>query len=84
VGNARGQDWKYVYTAITRGRKHVFIVGKPSELKAAVATQSIRRRSRLSRRLTESIATISLEVSLAIISHFLFLYFFRIEAPEKC
>ena len=52
VGDHRAQNWKHVYTAVTRGRKAVFLVGKESELRQAVWERDRPRRSRLARRLT--------------------------------
>ncbi|KAL8570885.1 hypothetical protein ACOMHN_023558 [Nucella lapillus] len=51
VGDSRIQNWKHVYTAVTRGRKAVFMVGKDSELRQSVWRGDYPRRSRLSRRL---------------------------------
>ena len=52
VGDHRAQNWKHVYTAVTRGRKAVFLVGKESELQQVVWERDRSRRSRLARRLT--------------------------------
>nr|KAG5699388.1 hypothetical protein BaRGS_008296 [Batillaria attramentaria] len=51
VGEPVHQTWKHVYTAITRGRKSVFIVGKEKNLRDAVWKSDRPRRSRLSQRL---------------------------------
>ncbi|XP_076444526.1 DNA helicase B-like [Babylonia areolata] len=53
VGESQSQNWKHVYTAVTRGRKSVIMVGKSSELQQAVSRRDRARRSRLSRRLTD-------------------------------
>ncbi|KAK7108691.1 hypothetical protein V1264_016376 [Littorina saxatilis] len=53
VGESKLQNWKHVYTAVTRGRKAVFIVGRQSHLRLAVLEKERQRRSRLARRLMD-------------------------------
>ncbi|XP_013382500.1 DNA helicase B isoform X2 [Lingula anatina] len=55
VGKAYGQNWKHVYTAVTRGRKQVIILSEKSQLKAAVGTVARKRNTSLYERLTKLI-----------------------------
>lgn len=62
VGDHKLQNWKHVYTAVTRGRKAVFLVGKESELRLAVWERDRPRRSRLARRLTNMMKDVQFQV----------------------
>ncbi|XP_055887519.1 DNA helicase B-like [Biomphalaria glabrata] len=55
LGQAVPQNWQHVYTAITRGKKSVCIVGKYSELLIAVNRKEPLRSTRLGYRLKEMI-----------------------------
>lgn len=70
VGNASGQTCKHVYTAVTRGRRAVFMVGKLSELEKAIFTRDFPRRSRLSRRLYNELKDFDMQVTCLSRLHF--------------
>ncbi|GFR96495.1 DNA helicase B [Elysia marginata] len=55
LGAAVPQTWQHVYTAVTRGRKAVYILGDWQQLHAAVTRRDPARRTRLSYRLRESL-----------------------------
>ena len=37
VGAGRGQTWQHVYTAVTRGKKHVIMLTRQQDLDEAIA-----------------------------------------------
>ncbi|KAM4748858.1 DNA helicase B [Rhinophrynus dorsalis] len=51
LGPAGRQNWKHVYTAVTRGRKRVYIVAKNDQLDEAIAHKARDRKTRLQQRL---------------------------------
>ena len=55
LGAAIPQTWQHVYTAVTRGRKSVFVLGNWEQLHIAISRCDTPRRTRLSHRLQESL-----------------------------
>ncbi|XP_008114794.1 DNA helicase B isoform X2 [Anolis carolinensis] len=55
VGNAGRQNWQHVYTAVTRGRCRVYIVAEEANLRAAIARENFRRKTRLPQRLNDAL-----------------------------
>uniref|UniRef100_A0A6I8RNG1 DNA helicase B n=1 Tax=Xenopus tropicalis TaxID=8364 RepID=A0A6I8RNG1_XENTR len=55
LGSAGRQNWKHVYTAVTRGRKRVYIVAKLDQLGGAIANKARDRKTRLQQRLKETL-----------------------------
>ncbi|XP_053398200.1 DNA helicase B-like [Mercenaria mercenaria] len=54
VGNGTWrQNWQHVYTAVTRGRKSVFIIGREDILRNAVKRSEIKRQTSLRKQLLE-------------------------------
>ncbi|XP_055986753.1 DNA helicase B [Sorex fumeus] len=47
VGRAGRQHWQHVYTAVTRGRRRVYVIAEESQLRSAIARNSIPRKTRL-------------------------------------
>lgn len=47
LGNSKRQNWKHVYTAVTRGQSRVYIIAKSQVLNVTVQRQDIRRNTRL-------------------------------------
>lgn len=47
LGDSRGQNWQHVYTAVTRGQKRVYVVGKEDDIKRAIKKPIIPRKTRL-------------------------------------
>lgn len=47
LGNGGGQNWKHVYTAVTRGQKRVYMVAKKEGLVSAIQRHIIPRNTRL-------------------------------------
>lgn len=56
LGTAGRQNWKHVYTAVTRGRKHVYIIANSAQLDLAIANKSRERKTRLQQRLKDSLS----------------------------
>ncbi|XP_063783609.1 DNA helicase B [Pseudophryne corroboree] len=56
LGAAGRQNWKHVYTAVTRGRKRVYIIAKEAQLDQAIANKSRERKTRLQQRLKDVLA----------------------------
>ncbi|XP_053575200.1 DNA helicase B [Bombina bombina] len=56
LGNAGRQNWKHVYTAITRGRKRVYIVASKNQLHQAIANQARNRKTRLQQCIKEMLS----------------------------
>ncbi|XP_005097102.2 uncharacterized protein LOC101855638 [Aplysia californica] len=55
LGPAIPQNWQHVYTAVTRGRRSVFIIGKWSQLCVAVKRKPNLRQTRLCQRLKNAV-----------------------------
>lgn len=47
VGWAGRQHWQHVYTAVTRGRRRVYVIAEESQLRSAIARNIIPRKTRL-------------------------------------
>ncbi|CAI9559621.1 unnamed protein product [Staurois parvus] len=56
LGTAGRQNWKHVYTAVTRGRKRVYIIANSAQLDLAIANKSRERKTRLQQRLKDSLS----------------------------
>ncbi|MEE6480472.1 hypothetical protein FKM82_012584 [Ascaphus truei] len=56
LGTAGRQDWKHVYTAVTRGRKRLYIVARKDQLDQAIANKARDRKTWLQQRLREKLA----------------------------
>jgi len=52
------QNWQHVYTAVTRGRKTVFIIGQESILRKAIKQSEIKRQTSLKKQLIEMLKVI--------------------------
>ena len=50
VGPSKWQTWKHVYTAVTRGRRAVHVLGKRDEFTIAVKKEPFSRFTRLKER----------------------------------
>ncbi|XP_066447699.1 DNA helicase B [Eleutherodactylus coqui] len=55
LGAAGRQNWKHVYTAVTRGRKRVYIIAKNDQLDKAIANKARERKTRLKQRLKDKL-----------------------------
>ncbi|KAM4675532.1 DNA helicase B [Discoglossus pictus] len=55
MGTAGRQNWKHVYTAITRGRKRVYIVATKNHLDQAISNHCRNRKTRLQQCLKEKL-----------------------------
>ncbi|KAL4233669.1 hypothetical protein ACF0H5_008351 [Mactra antiquata] len=56
VGNGSWrQNWQHVYTAVTRGRKSVFIIGQDLILRKAIKRSEIKRQTSLRKQLVEKL-----------------------------
>ncbi|KAM9313216.1 DNA helicase B [Gastrophryne carolinensis] len=55
LGSAGRQNWKHVYTAVTRGRKRVYIIARRDQLDQAIAKKARERRTRLQQRLKDKL-----------------------------
>lgn len=62
LGDSKAQTWKHIYTAVTRGRKAVFIVGKKHHLQESVWKYDMPRRSRLQRVLCDMLKRVNIPV----------------------
>ncbi|XP_062865094.1 DNA helicase B [Trichomycterus rosablanca] len=47
LGESRYQNWKHVYTAVTRGQSRVYVIAKDDVLKSTIQRQDTRRNTRL-------------------------------------
>lgn len=47
LGDGTGQNWQHVYTAVTRGQKRVYVVGKEADIERAIRKMIIPRKTRL-------------------------------------
>lgn len=55
LNTAGRQNWKHVYTAVTRGRKRVYIIANSAQLDRAIANKCPERRTRLQQHLTDKL-----------------------------
>ncbi|RUS75772.1 hypothetical protein EGW08_016458 [Elysia chlorotica] len=55
LGPAMPQTWQHVYTAVTRGRNSVFVLGDWEQLHKAINRRDAARRTRLAHRLREAL-----------------------------
>merc|ERR1719233_811257 len=53
------ESWKHVYTAVTRGRKNVVIVGKYQDLEKAVKKKPIKRQTALTEKVRKMMGVVS-------------------------
>ncbi|XP_016130261.1 DNA helicase B-like isoform X1 [Sinocyclocheilus grahami] len=56
LGNTFVQNWQHVYTAVTRGQKRVYVVGRERDLEGAIAKRITPRNTRLRGRVKEIVA----------------------------
>ncbi|XP_058629436.1 DNA helicase B-like isoform X2 [Onychostoma macrolepis] len=56
VLGSRGENWQHVYTAVTRGQKRVYVVGRNGDLKRAIEKKITPRNTRLRGRVKEIVA----------------------------
>ncbi|XP_073694797.1 DNA helicase B-like [Garra rufa] len=63
LGNTFVQNWQHVYTAVTRGQKRVYVVGRERDLEGAIEKRITSRNTRLRGRVKEIVAQQGLEVS---------------------
>ena len=47
VGKAGRQHWQHAYTAVTRGRCRVYVIAEESQLRSAIMSKSVPRKTRL-------------------------------------
>uniref|UniRef100_A0A8C9S6G1 DNA helicase B n=1 Tax=Scleropages formosus TaxID=113540 RepID=A0A8C9S6G1_SCLFO len=45
LGNEAGQNWRHVYTAVTRGQKRVYVVARKDGLKKAIENRDVKRKT---------------------------------------
>ncbi|TRY57519.1 hypothetical protein DNTS_023474 [Danionella cerebrum] len=55
LGNCRAQNWQHVYTAVTRGRKRVYVVGTERDLEESITKRITPRNTRLCNFITKEI-----------------------------
>ncbi|KAM4038152.1 DNA helicase B isoform 2-T2 [Anomaloglossus baeobatrachus] len=55
LGNTGWQNWKHVYTAVTRGCKRVYIIARKNQLHKAIARKARDRKTSLKQRLTDKL-----------------------------
>ncbi|XP_072002762.1 DNA helicase B isoform X2 [Engystomops pustulosus] len=55
LGTAGRQNWKHVYTAVTRGRKRVYIIARKDQLDRAISNKARDRKTRLQQRLKDKL-----------------------------
>ncbi len=53
---SRGENWQHVYTAVTRGQKRVYVVGRKGDLKRAIEKKITPRNTRLRGHVKEIVA----------------------------
>uniref|UniRef100_A0A8C2A699 Helicase (DNA) B n=1 Tax=Cyprinus carpio TaxID=7962 RepID=A0A8C2A699_CYPCA len=56
LGNTFVQNWQHVYTAVTRGQKRVYVVGRERDLAGAIEKRITPRNTRLRGRVKEIVA----------------------------
>lgn len=59
--NGAYQNWKHVYTAVTRGEERVYIIAKNSDLRKAIPGQVINRSTRLAGLISEMVSVLQAE-----------------------
>ncbi|XP_026090199.1 DNA helicase B-like [Carassius auratus] len=64
LGDSTAQNWQHVYTAVTRGQKRVYVVGRERDLEEAIKRWIIPRNTRLCRFVTNVVSQQCPEVSL--------------------
>ncbi|XP_056604912.1 DNA helicase B [Triplophysa dalaica] len=47
LGDSKGQNWQHFYTAVTRGQKRVYVVGREADIERAIRKMIIPRKTRL-------------------------------------
>lgn len=47
LGDSKGQNWQHFYTAVTRGQKRVYVVGREADIERAIRKRIIPRNTRL-------------------------------------
>merc|ERR1719319_1849431 len=62
VSGSGYENWKHVYTAVTRGKKNVVIVGQYEDLKKAVSKRPIPRQTALSEKSRKMISDVNKEI----------------------
>jgi len=62
VSGSGYENWKHVYTAVTRGKKNVVIVGQYEDLKKAVSKRPIPRQTALAEKIRKMISDVSKEI----------------------
>ncbi|XP_040265458.1 DNA helicase B isoform X1 [Bufo bufo] len=55
LGTAGRQNWKHVYTAVTRGCKRVYIIARQDQLDRAISNKARDRKTRLTQRLKDNL-----------------------------
>ncbi|XP_026090207.1 DNA helicase B-like [Carassius auratus] len=63
LGNTFVQNWQHVYTAVTRGQKRVYVVGRERDLARAIEKRITPRNTRLRGRVKEIVAQLNFEDS---------------------
>ncbi|KAL2087333.1 hypothetical protein ACEWY4_016161 [Coilia grayii] len=53
VGSGAAQDWRHVYTAVTRGQKRVYVVSRDADIEMAIKRPVRRRNTRLAQLVRE-------------------------------
>ncbi|XP_016298630.1 DNA helicase B-like isoform X1 [Sinocyclocheilus anshuiensis] len=56
LGDSSAQNWQHVYTAVTRGQKRVYVVGREHDLEGAIKRWIIPRNTRLCRFVTNVVS----------------------------
>lgn len=64
LGDSIAQNWQHVYTAVTRGQKRVYVVGREQDLEGAIKRWIIPRNTRLCRFVTNAVSQQAPEDSL--------------------
>ncbi|XP_050964172.1 DNA helicase B isoform X3 [Labeo rohita] len=64
LGNSTAQNWQHVYTAVTRGQKRVYVVGRERDLEGAIKRWITPRNTRLCRFVTNVVSRQGAEDSL--------------------
>uniref|UniRef100_A0A8C2A6W2 Helicase (DNA) B n=1 Tax=Cyprinus carpio TaxID=7962 RepID=A0A8C2A6W2_CYPCA len=63
LGNTFVQNWQHVYTAVTRGQKRVYVVGRERDLAGAIEKRITPRNTRLRGRVKEIVHKLKLQIS---------------------
>ncbi len=64
LGDSIAQNWQHVYTAVTRGQKRVYVVGREHDLEGAIKRWIIPRNTQLCRFVTNAVSQPGPEASL--------------------